>query len=104
MRVVPEAERRHPPTTSWLPGTTDHLAHAIPRVANEGRRALELSGAGRAGRLTRDGDDVEATLLDVCLDRVDHRRDGRPPEVQVGDVKDRQLSGPLACASRRDER
>jgi hypothetical protein len=58
------------------------------RVANERPGPLELAGPRPLGEITGDRDDVELSIPDRLLDRVDLLGHRGPAEVQVRDVKD----------------
>src|SRR4051812_26136006 len=69
-------------------GDRYHLAHLLG-IADEYGGPLELSGARPLRVVAGDGDDVEALGLNYFFNRFDLLGDGRPPEVQVGDVENR---------------
>src|SRR5690606_13028376 len=85
--LVSQPEGRAPPGDVVVAGDADHLAHPL-RVADEGTRAQELASARPLRHVTTDGDHIEALALDDLLNRVDLLRDGRLPEVEIGDVED----------------
>ena len=97
-RFVAEAERRLPPLHVVVARNADDLAHPL-RVPDERARALELARPRALRQVARDGDDVEAPVLDQRLHRLVLLGNGGVAEVQVGTVEDRRRHSLAMIAS-----
>ena len=95
--AIPEAEWRLPPHDVVIAGDNYRTAYLL-RVTNENSGALELTGTRALREISRNGDYVELLALDCILDRIDLRRDGRPAEVKIRDVKDSRHWMSCYCA------